>query len=431
LRPGFLNSTNPDVVAFHEAIADIAAIFLHFSLPGVVASVVASTRADLTDSSPLVELAQQFGYATGRRAALRSAIDQPDADRYQNTTEPHERGAVLVSAVFDAFVQVYQRRIADLLRLSTGGTGTLPPGSLPPDLVNRVAAEATRTSRHILTMCLRGLDYLPPSDVTFADFLQAVVTADRELFPSDNEGLRAALIESCRRRGIFPVGVVSLADAAVAFRPAGIERAILTDVLAQQLVTDTLRLGAGEAGDDEVEPTPDRAGAASGPRSRTDLKATVKGALAADPELVARLGFCPFDVVPVQLAKGPPVTTFRYDEDGSPCVTFVFQLTQRVTADHLDAESADDLGPLLDEAIVRATTLVVDHRGRARYVIARPLPGPGLAPRHQADAQRRLETIRTWAADITSARPMAPFGVRGPKAQFLRIEFAGLHGDQP
>ena len=176
IRPRFLEATNPDVAAFHEAIADLTAIFLHFTIPGVVADTVASTQTDLTDPSPLVELARQFGYTTGRQAALRSALDTPDPRRYQVEREPHARAAILVAAVFDAFLTVYRRRIADLIRLATGGTGQLPAGSLHPDLVARVAGEAERTARQVSTMTLRALDFLPPVDITFSDFLRAIVT---------------------------------------------------------------------------------------------------------------------------------------------------------------------------------------------------------------------------------------------------------------
>jgi hypothetical protein len=60
-------------------------------------------------------------------------------------------------------------------------------------------------------MCIRAFDYLPPTDVTFGAFLRALVTADWELNSLDEVGLRAAIIEACRRRGIFAVEAGSLA----------------------------------------------------------------------------------------------------------------------------------------------------------------------------------------------------------------------------
>ena len=88
------------------------------------------------------------------RCAMRSARSmvrpgrwtprKPDPSAYQAVMEPHDRGAILVAAVFDAFLHIYERRTADLLRLATGGSGVLQPGAIHPDLVVRLADEARR-----------------------------------------------------------------------------------------------------------------------------------------------------------------------------------------------------------------------------------------------------------------------------------------------
>jgi hypothetical protein len=58
----------------------------------------------------------------------------------------------MVAAVFDAFLQIYKRRTADLLRLATGGTGVLPDGAISTDLVNRLAREASKVAGQILNI---------------------------------------------------------------------------------------------------------------------------------------------------------------------------------------------------------------------------------------------------------------------------------------
>ena len=95
----------------------------------------------------MTDLAQQFGQALNRSRALRSAIGlDPTTTNYATTTEPHERGSILVAAVFSAFFKIYQRRTADLLRIATGGSGVLQPGHIHPDLVERLAREATKAA---------------------------------------------------------------------------------------------------------------------------------------------------------------------------------------------------------------------------------------------------------------------------------------------
>jgi hypothetical protein len=230
LHRRFIEPSNVDVWALHEAFADIVALFQHFSYPEVLRHQIARTRGRLESQNLLAQLAQQFGQAIGRYGALRDALGEvdpetkawrpkaPDAQEIHRTTEPHARGAILVAAAFDAFLTIYKWRIADLLRIATGGSGLLPPGDLHPDLVDRLAQEAAKTSSHILQMCIRALDYCPPVDVTFGDYLRALITADADLVADDRLNYRLAVIEAFRRRGIYPLDVRNLSEESLLWR---------------------------------------------------------------------------------------------------------------------------------------------------------------------------------------------------------------------
>ena len=220
----FMEATNPDVLAFHEAFADIVALFQHFTFPEVLAHQIAKTRGDLMGSENLLaQLATQFGHARGTHGALRDAIGrfdpvlrtwvkhEPNPFELDDTMEVHARGAILVAAVFDAFLSMYQTRSRDLMRLASGGTGLLQ-GELHPDLVNRLAQEASKTAAHVLNMCIRALDYCPPVDLTFGEYLRALITADMDLMPADEHRYRVAFIEAFRRRGIYPRDLRTLSE---------------------------------------------------------------------------------------------------------------------------------------------------------------------------------------------------------------------------
>ena len=223
ILPRYLDSTNPDVPAFHEAFADLVALFQHFSFPEVLHQQIAKTGGDLASQSQLGELAQQFGQATGMYGGLREAIGrinekgkweplEPDPTAYETTDEPHSRGALLVAAVFDAFLTIYRARVADLIRMASGGSGILPAGALPPDLTNRLSREAAKSAQHILGICIRALDYCPPADITFGDYLRALITADVDLVPEDDHHYRVAIIEAFRRRGLYPRDLRTLSE---------------------------------------------------------------------------------------------------------------------------------------------------------------------------------------------------------------------------
>lgn len=220
----FIEANHPDGLAFHEAFSDIVALFQHFTFPEVLRHQIAKTRGDLASQNILGELAQQFGKAIGHYGALRSAIGEvnpetkkwemktPNPDDYLNVLTPHARGSILVAAIFDAFLAIYKSRIADLLRIATSGTGILPQGEIHPDLVNRLAAEASKSAQQVLGICIRALDYCPPVDINFGDYLRAMITADIDLVPEDERHYRIAFIEAFRRRGIYPRDIRNLSS---------------------------------------------------------------------------------------------------------------------------------------------------------------------------------------------------------------------------
>lgn len=219
----FAEPSNPDVLAFHEALADLVALLQRFTLPQLLENEIERTRGNIEAESLLGSLAVQLGRATGGRAALRDAIGtmrdgvwvrrEPDPLELDRRLAPHTRGAILVAAVFDAFLAIYRTRTADLLRISTGGGGASPSEAIHPDLVQRLAAEAAASAGHVLTMCIRALDYLPPVDLTFFEYLRALITADFDLVRDDRHNYRVAFVEAFRRWGIHPLGGATSAEA--------------------------------------------------------------------------------------------------------------------------------------------------------------------------------------------------------------------------
>jgi hypothetical protein len=217
LHRRYLLPSNPDQRAFHEAFADMIALFQHFTVREALRPQIAGMRGGLGGRSLLTEVANQFGSALSGRGALRDALGnvgddgvwrprEPTRKDYANAQGPHDRGFVLVSAVFDAFIQVYTATTADLMRLASSGTGVLPPGAIPADLADRLTDEASKLASRWIVMLVRALDYCPPVDITFGDFLRAALTADRDLQPADPFGFRTALAAAFRVRGILVAG---------------------------------------------------------------------------------------------------------------------------------------------------------------------------------------------------------------------------------
>jgi len=238
IRAFFTEATNPDVLAFHEAFADMTALFLHFSHKEALLDTIRKTggrlyqfelkpdaaplggaapgRADddtvpqivgeTATRNPLVELAQQFGEASGMGRGLRAALDaRPDPNALRTRVhDPHFRGSILVAAVFDAYFSTYLRVAADLFRIYRAGGAQVEGAELPAALANQLAETASSTANEFFQLCARSLDYCPPVDITFGDFLRALITVSADLKPDDELGIRQELMQAFRVRGIYP-----------------------------------------------------------------------------------------------------------------------------------------------------------------------------------------------------------------------------------
>jgi hypothetical protein len=216
LRAHFTLATHPDVAAFHEGFADIVAVLHRFSHAEVVRRVLAESRGAL-DVPALTAIGVQFGETSGEMGPIRlvSDIAHPGENPkpYTDYEEEHERGRVLAAAIYEAFTRIFDRKKRRYLLLATGGSGVRPPDAeLPSALLDLYVDLARELAGQFLNICIRALDYCPPVDIRFGDFLRAVITADYNLVPEDPYGYREAWIDAFRRRRIYPEHVPNLGE---------------------------------------------------------------------------------------------------------------------------------------------------------------------------------------------------------------------------
>ena len=217
-----------DSAAFMEGFADACALLLHYShrdalldtiqrtggliyksviRPGAEPiSDAAQIQEELGENNPFITLAPSFGEAIGRGQGLRSALSKANPSAIEEVTEPHARGQILLAAIFDAFFSIYVHRSQDLFRIYRAGGGKVDSIDLPYVLAQSLADEANQIATRVFNMCVRALDYCPPVGFQFGDFLRACVTADHQCDPVDGWGVREALIQAFRGRGIRPRG---------------------------------------------------------------------------------------------------------------------------------------------------------------------------------------------------------------------------------
>jgi hypothetical protein len=201
--------------AVHESLADLIAILVRFNEPAAVARCIRSGGAELLDS-PMLKMAMQFGKAAGNSDWVRTLPQEPNPSQYQNERDYKILGSLLSSAFLDAFLATYRGRIADLLRLNGG-----PPtaGNVHPDLVARLAGEASFVAARVARSLIAAIDYLPPYDLTFYDVLRAVLVTDNLLFGHATQDYRSQLVQAFHRRGFIPRDPGSLAVEAIMLNP--------------------------------------------------------------------------------------------------------------------------------------------------------------------------------------------------------------------
>jgi hypothetical protein len=206
LRSRFIAPGLPDQAAFHEGFADVVALLSIFSAQEVVAQLLGGsggqrlTRADVDPDrlkrTSLVKLAEQMGdalYAQRGNGLRRSVGLQPtlawkDPDNHA-WEEPHRRGEILVAAVMQALLLMWRSRLEALIQADV----------LDRD---RAAEEGSVAAQHLLQMMIRAIDYTPPVEFEFADFLTAALVSDEEVSPDDRHGYRPALKDAFGRFGI-------------------------------------------------------------------------------------------------------------------------------------------------------------------------------------------------------------------------------------
>jgi hypothetical protein len=230
LRERYTDPSSPEQAAFHEGFADIVALLSVFSLTKVVETLIdlraqrrSRTRIakefltlEALRESMLMGLAKQMGQELSavRGNVLRRSVKlEPSRDyiKQKEFEEPHRRGEILVAAVMNAFLNVWVKRLEAL--------GEVAPGALDRE---RVVEEGATIADYLLTMVIRALDYAPPVNLEFCDFLSAILTSDREINPNDSKyKFRETLLKSFVSYGIKPKSAGTKSDPGIWLPPEG------------------------------------------------------------------------------------------------------------------------------------------------------------------------------------------------------------------
>jgi hypothetical protein len=395
LHRRFEEVSNLDVPAFHEGFADVVALFQHFTIPELVRFEIGRVRGDLSAEGLLGGLAKQFGEGSGQRGPLRDYVKASDTKlRYEDVTEAHARGSILVYAVYEAFRKIVARRTSDLIRLASGGSGVLSAGAIHPDLVERLTAETCKAAKHVLRMCIRALDYCPSVDITFGEYLRALITADLDMVRADRYGYRVAFMESFRKWGILPKDIRTVSEETLSWNtPEDPKPPWLTDILASIDVKWNGNLNRSEIFE-------------LNEKNRWALWRRLKQLFQKDPNLYAEFGLLPG--VPLYHANG--TIKQRRQAPNSTFEVYNVRRARRITPEE---EFRNDIIAVIDQRLAipidgkdvkngffwfrGGATLIIDPtdgQGEIRYSIIKPPIDSRLALQMKIATGSRLSPLR-------------------------------------
>lgn len=219
IAPDLYSAISPQSLAIHESVADLAALLVSLRCRALTSRVLADTGGRIDNSNAFSGLAEQFAQGLDReRHYLRNLNN---ATRVQDVPdhEPHELSAVLSGSFYRLLVMTYdelrghyatrtlpdptivaepEAEHAQKLATDESVAATYDPG---PGEIGSNAKALFVAAERIKRTLLRGLDYLPPGDVNFADLARAVLASDEASHP-DSSTLRAWLVQEFVTRGI-------------------------------------------------------------------------------------------------------------------------------------------------------------------------------------------------------------------------------------
>jgi hypothetical protein len=188
IAPDLYNALSPQSLAFHEAFADLTAVLMAMQSRKLAVAVLEQTGGNLWEyTTAFNQIAEQYG-REGRGDHCLRDLSKTIGMHEIDSVDPHALSVVLSSALYEMLVLTYKERLRSAREeLQQGNTAevmeeqneAIHAGQF--SLSGKVLALA---ANQFARMIYRALDYLPPGEVSFADYGRAIIAADKVAYPS-------------------------------------------------------------------------------------------------------------------------------------------------------------------------------------------------------------------------------------------------------
>ena len=216
IAPDLYNAITPQSLALHEAIADLTAALTAFRSRHLTRQIL-DQGGSIKAANAFSSVAEEFGLNRNPEASipyLRSLLNERTLDTNDTSLdengvpnlvkryEPHALSEVLSGALYKLLIDMHEREKARLLQQ--------PKHQRKTDV--QVSGRALFIVRErFKRMIYRGLDYLPPGEITFADYGRAIIASDQASHPDQHIERELIRAEFYKRRMAEP-GTLTVRD---------------------------------------------------------------------------------------------------------------------------------------------------------------------------------------------------------------------------
>ena len=211
INPDLLDACTPQSLAMHEAIADLTACLMAFESHNLRKYVLEERNGNIEDSSVFSSIGEELGNLLRHKYGLRNLNNEKDLKSGEvSRTEPHDLSQVLSGALYKVLIEIYNglidRYVEEKRELLLRDVVSQWAPDLKEELQNSVIPisgySLAKATERFQRMIFRALDYLPPGEVSFADYGRAIIAVDSIAYEKDDK-MRNWIIKEFLERGII------------------------------------------------------------------------------------------------------------------------------------------------------------------------------------------------------------------------------------
>jgi hypothetical protein len=237
IEPSLLDAIGPHPRSIHEGLADLISALMAFKSNTLSKYVLSQHLGSIIEATAFSDIAEQIGpLLNSGDAPLRALINDMHLDpdqpaHYASPEQPYEICTVLSGALY-CVLQTHHEQLKEEL------AGTVYQAY--PDPLFSASGQALMDSARLLRRNIfRALDYLPPGEVSLADYGRALCAANANSWSDDTSTYEGWIKdEFSRRKIVYDPRELDPALILIVPHPQPVEKIYQDDQVARQFVEE-------------------------------------------------------------------------------------------------------------------------------------------------------------------------------------------------